>query len=451
MRFTTSMPLMCLFVAACTDTVLEPKGDDPFGIAAAGKADGSGMLSAADEARLTAAFDKVLSEGESTITTLEDEIAELEADHARKEQEATALVSRIAAREQELRDRVDDNNFMCIFFPNPSICFIANLIANDSTLSSYKEQLAAARKALAEITRDIAVYGEKRAVLREAIDEVRRGKTRLLATLRDDTTPTVPAELAISPATGRAYWRAGAMAKVEKAVANEIALLVELRNAAVELSQVLSQSITTLRSLEQSVDELVEQSREQFMELFKALVSGDAQAAAERWLEDALARRTRELLDSLDWPLSEFARFVVKSDGSVANADELIDRLIDKLVNDAAPLGVVTFTAATPVSLVDKSIAKSPLDVTEARPLTELEVYIELEHDYVGDLRITLQKGTRMMLLSDQVGGSQQSISRTFPVAGFEGLSSNGRWTLLVEDLSAGDTGRLRKWQLIAR
>jgi hypothetical protein len=62
--------------------------------------------------------------------------------------------------------------------------------------------------------------------------------------VRDNQSPRISAELASSPETGRAT----TMGQVETAIGSEIALLVELRNAAVELSQTLTQSIYTLRA-----------------------------------------------------------------------------------------------------------------------------------------------------------------------------------------------------------
>src|SRR5687767_930412 len=137
---------MVPFLVACADAEEDlVKGDDPFEVSDTGKADGTGLLSAQDQARIEAAFDAAVAASEQTIAKLETEIAKLEQQHAQKQAEADALVSRIASREQELRDNYNRNLILCAFFPNPATCILANYLANDSTLSSYKNQLAAAR------------------------------------------------------------------------------------------------------------------------------------------------------------------------------------------------------------------------------------------------------------------------------------------------------------------
>jgi hypothetical protein len=270
--------------------------------------------------------------------------------------------------------------------------------------------------------------------------------------LHDGTSPVIPPELASSPEAGRAYWRANAMTEVQIAINDEIVLLVDLRNAAVELSNTLDQSLATLRSLDHATEQLVEQSRKQFMKLVKALLSGDPAAAADRWLEDQIASRTRALLDSLDWPLNEFARFVVESDTNPNAGEQLIQRILQKL-GGAGGGGAqpVSFEAATPVNILDKTVAKSVLNVTDSRTISQLELFVDIEHTYVGDLVVSLEHGTRKYLLQNRVGGGQDNLVKTFSVALAAGQPLAGKWTLIVEDTADQDTGKLRRWQLIAQ
>jgi hypothetical protein len=422
------------------------KGDVPFEVTNPGKADGSGLLSAADEARLVAAFDAVVAKGQTTIAQLETEIARLEADNARKQQEANTLVSNIAARERELQNNYNNNLLLCAFFPNPVTCVLANYLANDSTLSSYKRQLADAQAAQARIATEMQQYATKRDDLRARIDEIRAGKTRLLATLRDNQSPTYPSSLSTSPETGRAYWRATQMGKVETSIAQEIALLVDLRNAAVELSNVLDQSLNTLRALEQSVDALVEQSREQFMDLLSALLTGDPAAHAEKWLEDTIAKKTRDMLNALEWPLNEFARFVVERDG---DPESLIQRILDKLANDLSP-PPVSYEANTHVNLLDNTEARTGIDVTASRTNATVEVYVDLVHTYVGDLDMWVDHNGTTWNLQRNLSNSNDALKKTW-VLDAGNIDVRGRWTLHIKDTADKDQGTLNRWTLVVR
>lgn len=437
-------------VAACADAEeVGVKGDEPFELTDSGKADGSGLLSAQDQARIEAAFDAAVAASEQTIAKLEAEIVKLEQQHAQKQAEADALVQRIASREQELRDQYDRNLVLCAFFPNPAICIFANYIANDSTLSSYKNQLAAARQQQQQIMQKVADYRARRDVLRAKLVQVRDAKTRMLSLLRNGTTVPVPAELTGAAAT--AFQRVQVMRKIEDAIASEIALLVEIRNAAVELSNALDQSLATLRALEQSVDALVEQQREAFMDLLSGLLSGDPAAAAEKWLEDVLAAKTRELLGKLSWPASEFARFLVETRaGNNPDPQALLTRILQKL-GQQQQVEPLVFTATTPVNILDLTTARSAITVTQSRAIGSLEVYVEIDHTYIGDLVVSLEKDGKAWTLSNNVGGSADSIRKTFRITDVAGVALSGKWTLVVADTVKQDTGKLARWDLVVR
>ena len=433
-----------LLAAACMEDTPEPKADTPFTVTDPGKADD--MLPAADKARLVSAFDDAIQSAEATVVRLEREIASLEASHVAKQREADSLVARIAAREQELKDQYNRNLVLCVFFPNPAICILATYIANDSTLRSYKQQLEAARAQQRTIMTNIASYNVKRDAIRAKLEPVRAGKQRLLAKLSGGAPGELPPELAGSPDTAQAYWRIDATAKLATAIQSEIGMLVDLRDAAVELAQVLDQSLRTLRALEQGVDQLVQQQRQVFMDHLAAFLTGDPAALAEQWLEEALAARTRELLDSLEFPVREFARFLA-SRGGEADVEQLVLRLLRSLLGGDP---VITI-ANTPVNIYDHTDAKSPLDVTDTRAITGLEVFVDIQHTFIGDLYIWLEKDGRVFPLAKNTGGSQDDLVKTFSVTDLQGVTLAGRWTLHVEDQAKADTGTLRRWELVVR
>jgi len=110
--------------------------------------------------------------------------------------------------------------------------------------------------------------------------------------------------------------------------------------------------------------------------------------------------------------------------------------------------------------------------------IEKLEVQLEIEHTYVGDLIIELEHsdGTTVRLINEQdcsgdnidvildddaapsiqddcqVGGPAYPGERyrpDEPLAGFNGKPSGGNWTLRLSDNFADDTGVLRRWCLI--
>jgi subtilisin family serine protease len=93
-----------------------------------------------------------------------------------------------------------------------------------------------------------------------------------------------------------------------------------------------------------------------------------------------------------------------------------------------------------------------PLDV---RPRA-LEVNVDIQHTYSGDLQIVVRApGGQELKLYDGDGGSQPDVQKVFrstdDPAGFEALlsqSAKGDWKLKVKDTAQADDGQLRKWSL---
>jgi hypothetical protein len=437
-----------LLVSACAETGADSSkldGDEPgFTLGDPGKADG--VLSSADKARVEAAFESVLASAEGTVQRLETEIAQLEADHAAKQAEADRLVMQIAAREDEIRRNFNTNLLLCAFFPSPA-CFLATALSNDSALRQYKDQLSAAQSEQQRIRIAITEYGEERDAIRARITPLREGKARVMAMLQGTTPHTPPAVLSGDSATAEAYWRTGAMASVQSAVAEEVRLLLELRDAAVELSNTLDQSLATLRSLEASVAELVKTQREQFMKLAIKFLTGDPASVAEDFLDQQIAAHTRDVLNQLSWPLNDFARYLASERGS-GDEEALYRRLLDKLGSDAQvqPLEVGSTTA---VNILDNTSASSAITIAPTRTAQKVEVHVSIEHTYIGDLVLSIKHGDKTWTLSDRVGGSADNLDKTFTLPDAN-IAVKGKWTLKVEDKEAQDTGKLLGWELIA-
>lgn len=113
---------------------------------------------------------------------------------------------------------------------------------------------------------------------------------------------------------------------------------------------------------------------------------------------------------------------------------------------------------ATPVAIPDgtSSVTQSQT-VTQAIDVERVEVTIDIQHPYIGDLGLLLTSptGTESWLLwragqtgASPFGSTQADINFTFDTVLSMGESSVGRWDLTVFDLETGDVGTLRSWTL---
>lgn len=99
----------------------------------------------------------------------------------------------------------------------------------------------------------------------------------------------------------------------------------------------------------------------------------------------------------------------------------------------------------------------STLAVSQAGKVTGLTVAVDIEHSYVGDLRVNLisPKGRTAALYNRTWSGTPNLVksytSKDNPaLAALVGEEVQGEWKLSVADLGAGDSGRLRRWSLEA-
>jgi subtilisin-like proprotein convertase family protein len=87
------------------------------------------------------------------------------------------------------------------------------------------------------------------------------------------------------------------------------------------------------------------------------------------------------------------------------------------------------------------------------RPLANVQAWVEIDHRSPEQLRVTLigPDGTAVVL-QDRTGQDEHPINaiygKTDPTAqsllAFAGKPANGTWTLKVEDLMTGTTGRIK-------
>jgi subtilisin-like proprotein convertase family protein len=84
--------------------------------------------------------------------------------------------------------------------------------------------------------------------------------------------------------------------------------------------------------------------------------------------------------------------------------------------------------------------------------IKSLRVAIDIEHPFIGDLKVTLTgpSGTSVNL-HNRAGGNANDIKHTYEgkiVAGFTGQTVTGEWTLKVQDFAPRDSGVLKSWSL---
>jgi hypothetical protein len=94
---------------------------------------------------------------------------------------------------------------------------------------------------------------------------------------------------------------------------------------------------------------------------------------------------------------------------------------------------------------------KSIIEVPDHLTIGTLEVELNVQHTYVGDLQIVLSHGSDLYALWKNDGGSTQDIHQKFTVDLFKGKNASGEWKLQVIDQAAGDSGTLQSWALIVR
>ena len=91
---------------------------------------------------------------------------------------------------------------------------------------------------------------------------------------------------------------------------------------------------------------------------------------------------------------------------------------------------------------------KSVIKVPETFTVKSVTVELNIEHPYVGDLKVVLKKGRKSVTVWANEGDSQKNIEASFDLGGFTGVAAKGDWTLTVSDTAAQDVGTLKSWAL---
>ena len=97
----------------------------------------------------------------------------------------------------------------------------------------------------------------------------------------------------------------------------------------------------------------------------------------------------------------------------------------------------------------------SVLHIARSGVVRNIKVHVDIDHTYIGDLRVELvnPQGQRA-LLHNKTGGQQDDLKITYEsssqatLAPLVGKPVNGDWTLRVSDLIGNDFGKLNMWSL---
>ncbi len=111
----------------------------------------------------------------------------------------------------------------------------------------------------------------------------------------------------------------------------------------------------------------------------------------------------------------------------------------------------------TPVAIADypaKAI-DSTLGVNQSGTLVDIQVQVQIDHDFLGDLSLTLvaPRGVEVLIQGRTLGGQRElrqrySFATTPVLINLLGQSVQGDWRLRAIDHAPGATGQILSWSL---
>ncbi len=115
------------------------------------------------------------------------------------------------------------------------------------------------------------------------------------------------------------------------------------------------------------------------------------------------------------------------------------------------PAASDTFSSDPGAPIRDGERASDTIEVSGGGSVDSVVVAVDIDHTYIGDLRVVLSHGGREIELHRFAGGGASGLQQSWEVSGFAGLPASGSWTLTVEDHYQGDVGTLKSWSLSFR
>lgn len=299
----------------------------------AGKADGanSALLPADELARLDQKLTAAVAAAEARIASLQDQIATGEADLQSKQSQIDSLISQIEQRKRVVTQNYNNSinvGLLGAFFGFPLVSAVSLVQAmdQDAILQSLNSQLVTAQQQRDQVASEIANYRSRRDAIAAQLAPVEQTYADLKGLLASNNYPPIAAPADVNKAKwGETRLQRGRITTLGKVLDNcttQITLLQKLLALVSAANDEVNAALTTVKALAEAADQEAERSTELFQSLLKIALSGDPNAAASEWLQDALAAKTRQALAALDWPAQAFVDALLNGvdDATLANA-----------------------------------------------------------------------------------------------------------------------------------
>ena len=134
---------------------------------------------------------------------------------------------------------------------------------------------------------------------------------------------------------------------------------------------------------------------------------------------------------------------------NTSNVEHLLE--LSRKTDDPEPDENVTeFGGEADMAIPDNDEAgvSHTLTIDEDITIGSLTAKVDIDHTYIGDLRVVLEKDGTEVVLHDRTGGGTNDLSETYPIDEFAGTSAKGTWTLKISDHANADTGTLTGFTL---
>jgi hypothetical protein len=107
-------------------------------------------------------------------------------------------------------------------------------------------------------------------------------------------------------------------------------------------------------------------------------------------------------------------------------------------------------TTATEIPDNDENGVMSEIYASENIIPTQIRVFVDISHAYIGDLVVSLVRGDEALVLHDREGSYRENIIKEYDIADnrFTGVGALGNWYLKVADKASGDQGKIKSWSL---
>ena len=140
------------------------------------------------------------------------------------------------------------------------------------------------------------------------------------------------------------------------------------------------------------------------------------------------------------------------------NAYKAVKAAQDRALSDRALHQTIKATNRTTTDIPDNDPRGllTVIDMSERGQLQDLKVFIQAEHEFLGDVSFTLiSPAGDSVLIQSRTLGRQTRLQRTYSLVSTPAIRRllkteiRGRWQLQVIDHAAGHTGRLKQWELV--